>query len=564
MGAAGDMLMSALLELVPDKDKFVEKINNIGISNVKVKLESSVKCGIKGNHVRVLINDEEELSEDVHNSDELHHHNHTHHHAHYHATIDFIEHTIQNLAVSDKVKNDVISIYKLIAQAESKAHGVDVSEIHFHEVGMMDAIADVTCCAMLMEEINPDKVVVSPINTGFGKVKCAHGILPVPAPATANLLEGMVCYSGNIEGELCTPTGAAILKYYVNEFGNMPAMIMEKQGYGMGNKDFPVANCIRAILGEKTENNSITESNNDTNQNNRTIENSDTIQDTIVELRCNIDDMTAEELSFAVEQIWQDDVLDVYTTPISMKKGRQGTLLNVMCKESAKEDVAVTIFKHTSTIGIREYKCSRMILNRKIEKVSTQYGDIDVKKTYGYGVEKSKLEFEDLKKIAIENCPMLFTEDEWPGGKNLAISPAIWRELFKRLPSDMLGLNFDPSHFIWQEMDYIKPLYEFKDKIFHVHYKDIKVNKDARNDVGILATPLSYMLPCIPGHGDVDWSEYIRVLLETGYKGAACIEIEDKSFENDKESIENSLKISRQYLKQFINFPEKGKKYEED
>lgn len=154
---------------------------------------------------------------------------------------------------------------------------------------------------------------------------------------------------------------------------------------------------------------------------------------------------------------------------------------------------------------------------------------------------------------------MLFTEDEWPGGKNLAISPAIWRELFKRLPSDMLGLNFDPSHFIWQEMDYIKPLYEFKDKIFHVHYKDIKVNKDARNDVGILATPLSYMLPCIPGHGDVDWSEYIRVLLETGYKGAACIEIEDKSFENDKESIENSLKISRQYLKQFINFPEKGK-----
>ena len=347
MGAAGDMLMSALLELVPDKDKFVEKINNIGISNVKVKLESSVKCGIKGNHVRVLINDEEELSEDVHNSDELHHHNHTHHHAHCHATIDFIEHTIQNLAVSDKVKNDVISIYKLIAQAESKAHGVDVSKIHFHEVGMMDAIADVTCCAMLMEEINPDKVVVSPINTGFGKVKCAHGILPVPAPATANLLEGMVCYSGNIEGELCTPTGAAILKYYVNEFGNMPAMIMEKQGYGMGNKDSPVANCIRAILGEKTENNSIRESNNDTNQNNRTIENSDTIQDAIVELRCNIDDMTAEELSFAVEQIWQDDVLDVYTMPISMKKGRQGTLLNVMCKESAKEDVAVTILENT-------------------------------------------------------------------------------------------------------------------------------------------------------------------------------------------------------------------------
>ena len=167
-------------------------------------------------------------------------------------------------------------------------------------------------------------------------------------------------------------------------------------------------------------------------------------------------------------------------------------------------------------------------------------------------------------KIAIENCPMLFGEEQWPGGQNLMTTPPIWREVFKILNSDNLGINYDPSHFIWQMIDYIRPLYEFKDKIFHVHYKDIKVNKDARNDVGILATPLSYMLPCIPGHGDVDWSEYIRVLLETGYKGAACIEIEDKSFENDKESIENSLKISRQYLKQFINFPEKGKKYEED
>lgn len=167
-------------------------------------------------------------------------------------------------------------------------------------------------------------------------------------------------------------------------------------------------------------------------------------------------------------------------------------------------------------------------------------------------------------KIAIENCPMLFTEDEWPGGKNIAISPAIWRELFKRLPSEYLGLNFDPSHFIWQEMDYIKPLYEFKDKIFHVHYKDIRVDKEARNEVGVLATPLSYMVPCIPGHGDVNWARYISALLEIGYRGAACIEIEDKSFEDNNENIENSLKISRQYLKQFIHFPEKGRQYAKD
>ena len=167
-------------------------------------------------------------------------------------------------------------------------------------------------------------------------------------------------------------------------------------------------------------------------------------------------------------------------------------------------------------------------------------------------------------KIAIENCPMLFTEDEWPGGKNIAVSPAIWRELFKRLPSEYLGLNFDPSHFIWQEMDYIRPLYEFKDKIFHVHYKDIRVDKEARNEVGVLATPLSYMVPCIPGHGDVNWARYISALLEIGYQGAACIEVEDKSFEDNNENIENSLKISRQYLKQFIHFPEKGRQYAKD
>lgn len=161
-------------------------------------------------------------------------------------------------------------------------------------------------------------------------------------------------------------------------------------------------------------------------------------------------------------------------------------------------------------------------------------------------------------RIAIENCPMLFTEDEWPGGKNIAVSPAIWRELFERLPSENLGLNYDPSHFIWQEMDYIKPIYEFRKKIFHVHYKDIYLDREARNEVGVLATPLSYMVPRIPGHGDVNWGKYISALLDIGYDGAACIEIEDKAFEDSREDIENALKVSRQYLKQFIPFPEKG------
>lgn len=159
---------------------------------------------------------------------------------------------------------------------------------------------------------------------------------------------------------------------------------------------------------------------------------------------------------------------------------------------------------------------------------------------------------ENKVKIAIENCPMLFTQDEWPGGQNLACTPAIWREMFHRLDSEYLGINYDPSHFIWQKIDYIKPIYEFKDKIFHVHYKDIKLFEDKLLDVGVLATPLSYMSPRIPGHGDVDWGKYIAALMDIGYNGSACIEIEDKSFEDSLEHIKDSLVISKRYLSQFI------------
>jgi len=155
-------------------------------------------------------------------------------------------------------------------------------------------------------------------------------------------------------------------------------------------------------------------------------------------------------------------------------------------------------------------------------------------------------------RIAIENCPMLFTADEWPGGKNLASSPPIWREMFARIPSDYLGLNYDPSHMVWQRIDYINPVYEFRDKIFHVHYKDIKIYEDRLSDAGILALPLAYMEPKIPGHGDVDWGKYITALLDIGYQGAACIEIEDRCFEDSLESRKNALLISKRYLSQFI------------
>lgn len=163
-----------------------------------------------------------------------------------------------------------------------------------------------------------------------------------------------------------------------------------------------------------------------------------------------------------------------------------------------------------------------------------------------------RLAEEQNVKIAIENCPMLFSKDEWPGGQNLATTPAIWRKMFELIPSDNLGLNYDPSHFVWQQIDYIKPLYEFKHKIFHVHYKDIKIYKDKLNDVGIMAYPLQYMSPKLPGLGDIDWGKYVSALTDIGYKGYTCIEIEDKAFEGSAEEVKKSLILSKRYIDQFV------------
>lgn len=163
-----------------------------------------------------------------------------------------------------------------------------------------------------------------------------------------------------------------------------------------------------------------------------------------------------------------------------------------------------------------------------------------------------KVAEENHVKVAIENCPMLFGADQWPGGQNLMTTPAVWRKVFETLDSDCLGINYDPSHFVWQMIDYIKPIYEFKDKIFHVHYKDIKVYKDRLDDCGIMAYPLDYMSPKLPGLGDVDWGRYVSALTDVGYDGYTCIEVEDKAFEGTKEKIEASLVLSRKYLKQFV------------
>ena len=163
-----------------------------------------------------------------------------------------------------------------------------------------------------------------------------------------------------------------------------------------------------------------------------------------------------------------------------------------------------------------------------------------------------KLAEEKGVKIAIENCPMLFGADQWPGGQNLFTTPKLWRKMFEIIDSDNFGINYDPSHFIWQQIDYVKPLYEFKDKIFHVHFKDIKLYEDKLNDVGIMAYPLEYMSPKLPGLGDVDWGKYVSALTDIGFDGCACVEVEDKAFEATREKILDSVTLSYRYMRQFV------------
>ena len=364
MGCAGDMLTGALLELFPNKEEVLAQLNGLGIPHVEYIAEKSVKCGVTGTHIRVLVKGEEEEEEH-------------HHHHHHHSQMADIAHIAEHLHISEKVRKQVLDIYEIIAQAESKVHGVPVDQIHFHEVGAMDAIADITAVCYLMDRLGVEKVYASPVHVGSGQVKCAHGLLPVPAPATAHILQGVPIYGGQVAGELCTPTGGALLKYYVNQFGNMPPMVTTAIGYGMGKKDFDRPNCVRAMLGETQDQ-----------------------EGDILELSCNLDDMTGEEIGFALEQLMDNGALDVFTTAIGMKKSRPGIMLTVLCRPEDKETLLPLIFRHTTTLGVRENRLHRYTLDRRTETVNTPYGAVRQKIATGYGVERKKYEYEDLAQLA--------------------------------------------------------------------------------------------------------------------------------------------------------------------
>ena len=384
MGAAGDMLTAALMELLEDADAFVETMNGIGVPGMVMERMEKVSCGVRGTHVSVKIGDEEEISDDVHPDDdhdhdhhEHHHHHHEHHHSH--SGLEDVQKIVARLNLPDVVKKDVLGVYTLIAQAEAWAHGCDVTKIHFHEVGMMDAVTDISAVCLLMHMLNPEYVVVSPVTTGFGEVRCMHGVVPVPAPATAYLLQGMPAQAGRIRGELLTPTGAALLKYFADSYGWMPAMQVEKIGCGMGMKQFETANCVRAMIGEIAG------------------ERSD-----VSEISCNLDDMSGEAIAYAAEILLEEGALDVYSEFIQMKKGRPAVKLNCICRTDDKEKMAQLMLKHTSTIGVRMQDMERRVLERGCETVHTRYGDVEVKRSWNEDIHKAKPEYNSAAKLARE------------------------------------------------------------------------------------------------------------------------------------------------------------------
>ena len=473
MGAAGDMLGAALAELLPDdaRDAFTSKLNAAGIPGVHVSLDPSVKCGITGTHLTVTVNGTEEKegghshshehSHHDHQHDHAHDHSHSHvhHHDHFHRSLHDIHHIIDDLKLPEAVRTDILAVYRLIAEAESKAHDKPVSEIHFHEVGTMDAIADIASVCLLLHKLAPDQIIASPIHVGSGQVKCAHGILPVPAPATAYILKDIPIYSGSIQGELCTPTGAALLKHFVTRFDQMPLMTPASTGYGMGTKDFPAANCVRAILGESFAENQdaiLGESfaeNQDAILGESFAENQPeqpacipaapaptatpapataptseeaAITETICELSCNVDDMTGEDIAFAIETFLQNGALDAFTVPCTMKKGRPGVLVTVLCKDPDQKQMTKLILQHTTTLGVRSAEKKRWILSRtesetvipddmlanvtapnmpagsKTQELKTIGNDCTIrsKTSTGFGITRNKYEHDDLEKIA--------------------------------------------------------------------------------------------------------------------------------------------------------------------
>jgi uncharacterized protein (TIGR00299 family) protein len=371
-GISGDMNLGAMLDLGVDCDLLARELKRLDIGPYDLRISKDSRRGIVGTRVDVIVGHEGPGPD----------------HHHHGRTFGDIQIMIGESGLSDVVKKISLAIFTKIAEAEAKVHGQAVSDVHFHEVGAVDSIVDIVGAAICFDYLKVDKIMASPIQVGGGFVKCAHGVLPVPAPATVEILKGIPIKSGLVTFETTTPTGAAIVASMAESFTEAAAFTPEKIGYGIGHRDTDVPNVLRVFLGAMAD---------------YAVSVSDVERGEALMIECNMDDMNPEHYGFLMERLFENGAHDVFFTPIVMKKSRFAVTLSVLCDASGRAAVEDCLWRHSSTFGLRAFNVGKAMLRREMEKVSTPHGEIAVKHGYLQGNKiKSKPEYEDCRRLARE------------------------------------------------------------------------------------------------------------------------------------------------------------------
>lgn len=386
-GISGDMNLGALINLGVPKEYLIEELKKLKISGYDIKIVEDSRKGITGTKVTVSLDNRHDDEHDHSINEEEHHH---------HRNFKDIIAIINGSELNDNVKKKSLDIFTQVAEAEGKIHGRPSMEVHFHEVGAVDSIVDIVGAAICLDYLKIDKVLSGPVELGGGFVKCAHGLFPVPAPATAEILKGIPVKLGAVDKETTTPTGAAILASTVAEFTDKKQFIVQRVAYGIGQRDTEIPNVLRVYLGEmKTEQAGLD-------------------QEEASILECNIDDMNPELYDYVMEKLFHLGAMDVFMTPIIMKKSRPGIKLSVLCNEENEIEMTELILKETTTLGVRKYKVYKTMLKRECSNMDTVFGKVNVKTSFWAGKElKTKAEYEDCKRLAKQhNVPISYIYDE--------------------------------------------------------------------------------------------------------------------------------------------------------
>ena len=398
-GISGDMCLGALIDLGLDASEVIGELNKLGVKGYDIEIKKTNKYSISGTDVKVSLNRTDDSvhknSEENDQKPQYQENAHNHRHDEKERSLADIRNIIQASGISKKAKDLSIAIFTEIAEAEAAVHGKSVEEVHFHEVGAIDSIIDIVGTAICIDMLKVDKIYCSPVHEGKGFVNCRHGRLPVPAPAVLKMLEGsgIPIITEDIEAELVTPTGFGILKTVSESSSKMPEMLVECVGYGFGKTETGRLNALRVIMGSKKVDNAF-EGDAESGQ--------EKIREKVTLLETNIDDVTGEILGYTMEKLRKAGALDLWYTPIQMKKNRPAYMMTVLCKESDAEGLSDIMFRETSTIGIRIRETDRIALKREIITINTELGEIRAKLVTVQGLERIQPEYEDCIRLAEE------------------------------------------------------------------------------------------------------------------------------------------------------------------